>query len=93
MVQVLGTLVTPTNQVSSDTSIRFTALNSKYSIKGMQATVVTDADGKYDFTLVEGTHSVEILFKDEYTIQEEIVVDGSTPSVTSLTELLNKAEQ
>ena len=88
MISVTGVLVDPMNQPSAETIVRVTAKNNSGSIMGLVGEITTGSDGSYDFNLVDGTHDIEIHFKDEYILTGTVEVDGNTPSPITLPELL-----
>ena len=89
MIQVTGILLDPMNKPSAQTVIRVEALNSISSLKGMTASVTTDADGVYDFPLVNGNHRIELLFNDEYAVTGDVTIDNTVTSPLTLEDLLN----
>jgi len=87
MIQVIGNLSDPLGQ-PLETSIRITAENSEVTIAGSSAIILVGAAGSYDFGLVEGRFHIELKVEGEYTQQILVLVDGNTPLVISLPELL-----
>lgn len=77
-LNIAGTLYNPIGSIMGDTQIRITTVASEYVLPETSAVITTGSNGEYDFTLFNGTYFVEILQKDEYTLDREIVVDSET---------------
>jgi len=60
-IQVTGTLVDPTSQPLSNATIRITALNTFSVVAATEAKVIVGIDGTYDFNLLVGKYSIEVL--------------------------------
>lgn len=84
----MGILTDPLGEVSAGTVIRITALDTEDTLKCMEGTTTTDSLGNYSFSLVNGTHSVEVNFSDEFCLISDIVVDPTTPTPITLPALL-----
>jgi len=93
-VQISGVLVDPLNVVSANTEIRVTAKSTYGSgglggLASMVGSTSTDAEGAYDFTIMEGTHEIEVFITDTYVVSGTITLDGDTPSPLTLNTLID----
>lgn len=82
---IKGVLKDPIGNVLTNRIIRVT---NRSTIKEIYTEYLTGSDGGYSFTLNEGWHYIEILFKDVYIWTGDLYIDGSFPSSTSLEKAL-----
>lgn len=89
-IQVSGVLKDPSNNVSSGTRIRVSALeNEGDTLLSLDASVVTGSDGSYSFELVNGKHSIEVNFAKKYFLVGTVTITDDTPSNITLPALLD----
>lgn len=90
-IQVSDILRDPLGNISANTTIRVIAQDTLGStLKCLEGKVVTGADGRYSFSLVNGTHTLEINFSETYHLVGVVEVTSATPSPTTLPALLNR---
>lgn len=90
MVQVTGTLTSPIGVGYNKASIRITALENNTVTIGSFAKIITGSDGSYDFTLTNGSYSIEVLYpsgKKMWYLPAEVEVTDNTTSILTLEEL------
>lgn len=89
-IQVTGTLKNPMDLVSAATTIRvIPTVNEGETLMTIPASIITSADGSYSFNLVDGTHTIEVNFSDQYRLVGTVIITGATPTPLTLPALLN----
>lgn len=87
-INVKGPLLNPANQVSPNTPIRLTSvLGYGDTLLSSTAVVTSDGAGNYDFSLVYGTHMIEVRFEDKYIKLGTCIVSSGIGPLT-INELL-----
>lgn len=87
-VQVTGVLKGPTQKLAPRIKVRITSQGNQGDVlKGAPAYETTGSDASYNFPLVDGVHSVEVLYSGAYKEGGIVTIDADTPSVLSLPEL------
>lgn len=90
MITVIGVLTNPMGIPEVGVTIRVESLVNDIALLGSTAEQDTDGSGNYNFTLTEGTHRIEVDFKDEYLLVGEVTItSGMNGSTYTLPELLN----
>lgn len=89
-IQVTGVLKDPLNQLSKNILIRITATTSSgETLQASPAKLYTDKDtAAYDFELVDGTHTIEVVYGNQYNLVGTVTVDDASVSPVSLIELI-----
>lgn len=89
-IQVQGVLKDPLNQLSKGILVRVTAVASKgATLQTSPAKLYTDKDtAAYDFELVDGTHTIEVVYGNQYNLVGTVTVDENSQSPVSLIELI-----
>ncbi len=90
-IEIRGSLLQPDNTGASNIEILITAAETNGNvIKGLQATVLADDEGAYDFSLLPGVYSVQVVQQYTRTALQAgtINVTDVTQSPSSLSELL-----
>ena len=87
-IQITGKLQTPLMAYAVGVGIRFTATNSKESVKSLVAEHTTIEEGVYDFPLVYGTHTLAIKEDDTYVDVGEYTITDMTPNPITLPALI-----
>lgn len=89
-IRVTGVLKDPLNQLSKNILIRVTASSSVGdTLKTAPAKLYTDKDtAAYDFELVDGTHTIEVVYGNQYNLVGTVTVDDASVSPVSLIELI-----
>ena len=90
-IQVIGTLVDPTNQPLPQAVVRVKALGTSTVIASISAKVTSGVDGTYDFSLSNGKYSLEILQTNRYNKVSYVEVTALSTSVVSIEELIAEA--
>lgn len=89
MIQVTGVLKTPMNQPAGNAEIRITSLDSSGEcLSFLNSYLTTGTDGSYDFQLLEGNYSIEVLFCREFMLAGMVHVSSVVPSPITLPKLL-----
>jgi len=84
-IQVTGVLLNPIGQVSPKTVVRIISTSNVNGVLcGSPAEVVTGTDGSYDFPLVEGTFTLEVLYSSTYKLGGTVTITGATPTPITL---------
>lgn len=90
-IQVTGVLKDPIG-TPVVTKVRITQVWCKGILAGLQATVVTDNTGAYNFSIETGNYLVDILQDGEYTVPVLVSVTANTASPQTLAALLEQAD-
>ncbi len=87
-VHFQGTLRDPLDVPMPDHPIRVTALHTDQTIKGSTVTFMTDENGAYDFYLLKGYYSLEVMNTegDEFLLTGKLLLNQSTPQSITLEE-------
>lgn len=87
-IQVTGTLRTPMGVPIPNAQIRLiTVVGSDVVLPYSVATHVTNALGVYDFPMVDGQYTVEVMYTDTFEITGSSIVNEGTPTPVNLSEL------
>ena len=91
---IQGNLKTPTSEPIANATIRVVAAaNSGDVIIGTMSQIITGAAGEYSFNLAQGSYTFEVKqFDREYILSGSAIIDGNTPAVITLPELLHQYE-
>lgn len=87
-IQVTGTLVDPTGQPLANAVIRIISLDTTQVIASSLAKVSAGVDGTYNFSLLNGKYSLEILQTNKYSKVAYIEVTALTVTPITLEELI-----
>lgn len=88
-VQVTGILKAPLGAILADTVVRVVTEESEFSLPLTEGNFTTGGDGTYDVTLEEGSYRISVLQDPaERTCDTLVLIDGSTPAVLTLAELV-----
>ena len=89
-ISVKGVLKDPLNQLSKNILIRVTATASNgNTLQTSPAKLYTDKDSAaYDFELVDGTHTIEVVYGNQYNLVGTVTVDVDSISPVNLIELI-----
>lgn len=87
-IRFVGVLKDPLDNPMPNHEIRITALHTDETIKGSTVVFYTDASGAYDFYLLKGFYSLEVLNTagDEYLLTGNLYLNQSTPQNITLEE-------
>jgi hypothetical protein len=93
-VRFQGVLRDPLNNPLPDHEIRITALHTDETMKGTEVTFLTDNTGAYDFYLLNGFYSLEVMnvAEDEFLLTGNLVLNQTTPQNITLEEALKYSE-
>lgn len=80
-IQVIGSLLDPVGKGIDSATIRITSLENVTTLPLVEASVVTGSNGEYDFNLIDGKYSIEVLQTDTYNkaAYVETTVDTTSP--------------
>lgn len=87
-INVTGLLLYPTGGVIPNQVIRVTTKLNGDTLSDTAVQHSTDANGLYDFILLEGTYYIEILVSEEYQLIGDVTVNDATPSLLNLPSLI-----
>ncbi len=93
-INVTGILRDPMSNRMANARIRFTSTQGyEEMVAPTQAIFVTDSQGYYNFTVVDGNYYIEILQSklnelDEYAVIGDSLVNAGTPTPISIGQLL-----
>lgn len=93
-IRFQGVLRDPLDNPMPNHEIRITALHTDETIKGSTVVFYTDASGAYDFYLLKGFYSLEVLNTagDEYLLTGNLCLNQSTPQNITLEDALKYSE-
>lgn len=87
-IQITGILTNPMEAVSAKTTIRIVSTGNEGGVLiGSPSSITTGTDGSYDFNLVNGTYTVEVLYSKMYRLGGIVTITNVTATPLSLPQL------
>ena len=87
-IQVTGTLVDPVNQPLANAVIRVISLDTTSAVAKSSAKVTVGIDGTYDFNLLNGKYSIEVLQTNTYHKIAYVDITGGSVTPTTLEDMI-----